>query len=220
VTESERLFESYCAFVGLIANRIEADGSSRRPDFGVVGHDGTPFIVEVKQFDPNAEELQAEADRKAGKARVTGGEPGARLRDAISDANQQIKSLGRSEVAGILLVYRHPAASRQHTDPYAVLTAMRGLDVVPVIVPVNPREPSQFLPTRVGPKGRLTPHMNRSISAIAVLRDRERGDVVSLDVFHNPVARVELPLQAIATPSAFHFSMSSDRSRWHLRGAV
>ena len=139
MTESEELFCRFCKSQGWRVERIDEHSvpqGSKVPDFHLLVGDGAGIVVEVKQFDPNPEEREAAQGKGSG---VLGGKPGQRLREVIPKANNQLKALGRSE-PGMLVVYnRTPCAL--HDDPYAVLTAMRGLDVIEYHVPADPGSP-------------------------------------------------------------------------------
>ena len=230
MTESEELFCRFCKSQGWRVERIDehsvAEGS-KVPDFRIQLEDSAGIVVEVKQFDPNPEEREAAQGRGSG---VLGGKPGQRLRQVIPKANNQLKALGRSD-PGMLVVYnRTPCAL--HDDPYAVLTAMRGIDVVPVYVPADPGSPCVFGPDRPGPGKKLTPEMNRSVSCIAVLREFFDGVAIpfglsgpespdtagdpeyALAVYHNPFAMRPLDPGQLVGSRVTHYRMKEDQSSW------
>jgi hypothetical protein len=105
-----------------------------------------------------------------GEVVVLAATPGGKLRPAIREANRQLKQLleGRA-IPTILVVYNNTECSL-HTQPYAVMTAMQGLDVVDVVVPAQPGEPLRWGAVRSGGAGRaMRPDANTSTSAVAVL---------------------------------------------------
>lgn len=213
--ESERLFEEFCEHNGLrcVPIATASDVGERRPDYRVTGSGGREIIVEIKQFDPNPKERADDQALLAGKVVVTGGIPGQRAREAIDRANPQIKVLARGALPGLLVLYNNVLSSRQHTDPYAILTAMRGLDVVPVEVPPDPKEPPRFLKRRPGPRKKLTAARNRSVSAIGVLRQLDENDC-ELSVFHNKHATVPLEPTELSGSVIRHFRMADDEDEW------
>ena len=87
----------------------------------------------------------------------------------------------------MLVVYNN-RASRLHTDPYAVATAMQGLDVVPVLVPKDPAITPRFQDARSGPGKKMTAKDNTTISAIGVLIT-DSDDQTHLCIYHNRHAR-------------------------------
>lgn len=112
-----------------------------------------------------------------------------------------------------------------HDDPYAVLTAMRGIDVVPVYVPADPGSPSVFGPDRPGPGKKLTREMNTAVSCIAVLRELFDGAPVpfglggpepehDLAVYHNPFAKHPLDPSCLVGSRLSHYRMKEDQSSW------
>ena len=84
LTQSEQLFETYCA-----ANRIRykriATSEQRTPDYDIF-LPRRKVVVEVKEITPNAEERAADAIR-AGQFAVTSLTPGERIRKKIADAS-------------------------------------------------------------------------------------------------------------------------------------
>ena len=143
---------------------------------------------------------------------VRGGVPGARLRKVIDRANAQLKTLSQGKKPGILIVYNNVWGGSYHTDPYAVLTAMRGLDVVPVLVPEDARHPPTFLDARPGPKKKLRPDENTHVSAIAVLFGT--ADTAQLAVYHSPHARTPLAPGDLTADGVTQFRMCEDESGW------
>jgi hypothetical protein len=215
VTESERLFTAFCEKAGIPCVRVAtaSDAQERRPDYRLTGRLGTEIVAEVKQFDPSAEERAQIERAKSGESVAMGCVPGARLRQVVDRANAQLKALSRGTKPGILVVYNNVWGMSNYTDSYAVLTAMRGLDVVPVLVPEDPSIPPTFLDSRPGPKKKLRADANTHISAIAVLFDR-LNDGLGLAVYHNRHARLPLEPADIDVDGVVQFRMRADQSGW------
>lgn len=220
-TESELLFEALCSLCDLPAERLVEAGTKGNPtpDYSIRGHLNRSIVAEIKQFDPNDEELEALERVKAGRVGTVGTEPGKRIRSVINPAGRQLKARSRGQLPALLVLFNNTGCSL-HTKPHAVLTAMRGLDVVPVEVPADPQIPPKFLPMRPGPKKKLTADCNTSISAIAVLHDTDDGP--QLIVFHNRFAAVPLSEREMTHDRILHFQMSPDQQDWELisRGAT
>ena len=230
MTESEELFCRFCKSQGWRVERIDEHSvaqGSKVPDFHLLLGDGAGIVVEVKQFDPNPEEREAAQGKGSG---VLGGKPGQRLREVIPKANNQLKALGRSD-PGMLVVYnRTPCAL--HDDPYAVLTAMRGLDVIEYHVPADPGSPIVRGRERPGPGKKLTPDMNTSVSCVAVLREFFDGVAIplglsgpespetagdpeyALAVYHNRFAKHPLDPRRLVDSRVTHYRMKEDESSW------
>lgn len=189
-TKSERLFESFCEVHGLACHRVSTT-IKPRPDYEL--EIGThPLLVEIKQFDPNKEERAFMAALAIGGKQVAlGGKPGQRLRRAICAANTQLKQLLAGRLMPTMLVVYNNTPCHLHTDPYAVMTAMRGLDVVHVVVPANRSEPPRFGHTRSGPERAMRADANTSTSALAVVSEVDAAEFV-LAVYHNRYAAAPL----------------------------
>jgi hypothetical protein len=187
-TESERAFVELCARceIPLIRVREATDEAQRRPDYEIRPQ-GHRIIVEVKQFDPNPTEMEAQRKLDRGEVALWSTVPGDRIRKAVASAASQLKALSESKFPSLLVVFDN-TGSRMHTDSYAVATAMAGLDVVPVSVPKRPSDgPPVFNDTRSGPKRKMTAADNTSISGIGVLAQVEVA--TRLLVYHNRYAR-------------------------------
>lgn len=223
MTESEELFRRFCKSQGWHLERIDEQSvaqGSRVPDFRLRLEDGAAIVVEVKQFDPNPEEKAAELAEGSG---VLGGKPGQRLREVISKANNQLKAL-RGTDPGMLVVYNRTICEL-HDDCYAVLTAMRGLDVIEYRVPADQGSPIVPVRERSGPGKKLTREMNTSISCIAVLREFFNGDMIpygmsgpnpeyAMAVYHSPFAKHPLDPELLASSRVRHYRMSADEKSW------
>lgn len=188
-TDSELLFGELCSACSIEYERVaEATvQGERRPDF-TIRLSGHAVVVEIKQFDPNDDELRAHQALMRGEVVVSGTTPGDRVRKAIQSAAPQLRSLSRGELPAMLVVYNNVLSSRQHTDPYAIATAMNGLDVVPVLVPMDPSISPVFQDVRSGPKRKMTENANTTISAVGVLVRDENGQPF-LHAYHNRFAR-------------------------------
>ena len=87
---------------------------------------------------------------------------------------------------------------------------MRGLDVIDVYIPADPRSHPVFGPDRAWKE--LTADMNTSVSCIAVLRelwsDSARmtgGPEDALDVYHNPLAEHPLDPSHLVGRNVTHY---------------
>ena len=211
MTKSESNFERLCEAAGWELQRVP-ETDSRRPDYILTTPSSSRIIVEVKQFEPNPEERALLARQARGEVVVFPTLPGERIRRAIRSAGPQLKALAPQGDSSMLVVFHATSVATMHTDPYSVLTAMRGIDVVPVLVPADPQKSPSFGSSRPGPHKKMTADANTSISCIAVLAESE-GDV-TLNVFHNPHAARPLDPGTISASSIRHWRMSRDQSDW------
>lgn len=188
-TDSELLFGDLCRACSIEYERVEESTTEgeRRPDF-TIQLAGRTVVVETKQFDPNEEELRAHHALMRGEVVVSGTTPGDRVRRAIQCAAPQLRNRSRGEMPAMLVVYNNVLASRPHADPYAIATAMNGLDVVPKLVFRDPTIAPVFQDVRSGPKRKMNENANTTISAVGVLVRDEKGQPL-LHVYHNGFAR-------------------------------
>lgn len=211
-----RLFEAFCREHGIMFSPVP-EALDRRPDYELK-IDGHLILAEVKQLDPNKEELAAIKRQARGEQVILSSEPGGRLRGAIHSANKQFKALLKVRpvpIPTILVVYNNTPCAL-HTEAYAVMTAMRGLDVVDVEVPVDRGERPRFVGSGPGPKRGMQPTKNRSTSTIGVLTD---VDSIHLDVYHNEHAVSKLVPSLLRFPGVKQFrlpegSLSSFETQW------
>lgn len=217
----EDLFERFCTSLGLRHERIaEAEEQGmQRPDYRVVGSDGTRFVAEVKLITPSVEEARDIARVLRGEIVANGGTPGERMRGLIGRANQQLKALG-DDAPGLLVVFNPEFILRRHTDPYAILTAMRGLDTIDVHLPRDPREAPVFGDLRSGGRKKMTASDNTSTSAIVCPEESALGEW-RVRVYHNRFAVRPMDLGSLRGTSVVHFRIAGDERDWTpVRAAV
>ena len=222
MTESgEQLFERFCASLDLEHERIaeSTEQGEQRPDYRVVGSDGSRFVAEVKLVSPTAEEEREIARVHRGEISSSGGTPGDRMRRWIGKANQQLKALG-DQVPGVLVVFNPEFLLRRHTDPYAILTAMRGLDTIDVYVPASPSEMPVFGDLRSGGGKKMTALNNTSTSAVICPEEVATG-VWRTGVYHNRFASRPLVMSSLQEANVIHFRIADDERDWTpMRAAV
>ncbi len=196
-TESELLFEAFCRRGGIRYKRVPQakTAGEQSPDY-VVWLGSQEVIVEVKQFDPNAQEKRAAAAMARGEVVVLGPKrPGDRVWSAIHGAAPQLKARSQGRLPTMVVVYNNTVCSL-HTKPEAMSFAMDGIEVVPVVVPHDPDQRPTFGQSRSGPKKMLTPQHNTTISAVGVLCF-DWNDTPVLLVYHNRHARHGIDSKAV-----------------------
>ena len=212
VTKSEALFVELCEVIGWAIERLsEAGPGIPNPDFLLQACDGTSIVVEIKQFDPNREEREELEKLEVGGLAQFSTKPGKRVRKAIKKATPQVKARGAGSTPAMLVVF-DATGFRIHDDPYAILTAMRGLDVVPVLRADDTDGPVKFGNRRPGPEKRMTANMHTSISGIAALRQTQNG--LSLDIYHNDFAKCPINSSALIGARVRHWRMRRDEMEW------
>ena len=83
---------------------------------------------------------------------------------------------------------------------------MRGLDVVDVEVPEDMSQRPRFGPGRSGPKRKMTPKANTTISAVAVLRTDWNDELVLL-IYHNRYAKNPIDPDWLHHPRVSHMRL-------------
>jgi len=155
-TRSEEMFRIFCRRVGWWPWRVRTRDTAelRRPDF-VVWRWFRRVAVEVKQINPNPDDVEQNSRMDAGLIATFGGEPGARLRDAIKDASSQLKSMTRARWPGLVVLYDNTGLSN-YVDGYHIKTAMYGLEMVVLQRTGRTSPMSEIVDTRFGPRRRMT----------------------------------------------------------------
>jgi hypothetical protein len=207
-TKSEQLFEAFCEQIAVEWRRVP-EARKRRPDYEIYTNN-TRIIAEIKQTDPNEEEKNLEKRQRKGEAVVFGTTPGERIRRALRAANPQLKQLSCGKLPALLIMYNNSPCSL-HTDPYSVMTAMRGIDMIPVSVPKDNSVSPTFGDPLSGQERGMRPDANTTVSAIAVLRAVSPGHC-HLDVYHNRFARTPLGGDLLRHPSVCHFRIPPNTS--------
>ncbi|SPF34726.1 conserved hypothetical protein [Candidatus Sulfotelmatobacter kueseliae] len=187
-TISEELFVQFCA-ANTIPWELVPTGTERTPDFRIrLGN--TQVICEVKQIDPNAEDV-AELE-ELGSSEAVGRLVPNRMRDKLKDS-AQLKAASHDGRPTLLVVYDNTPI-KMYTFHSDVAQAMFGRDSVRVSVSGDETVVSE--PFFGGNRG-LTPSQNTSVSALAIL-DGGPNASLSLRVYHNPYARVLLRAELFA----------------------
>lgn len=185
-TASEKLFEEFCRLNGVPCFSV-APASVRTPDFAIeLG--GTEVTCEVKQIDPNDEDLRELADLQEGVG--AGRYLPSRLRTKLKKVSAQLKSASDSGRPTLLVVYDN-TPFKSYTDHGDVVQAMFGRNTVSVLGPTDPSLPPQVSDPFFGGHRGMGPEHNTAISAIAIL-DGGPSTPLTLRVYHNPYAAVRL----------------------------
>jgi hypothetical protein len=195
-TTSETLFLSYCGLRGYEAKRIPAM-ADRHPDYDVlVGN--ARVIVEIKELQPNAQDMrEAEAFQQRHHVAFTR-EPGRRVRTHIEDAERQLRRYEGQKILCVVVLYDNIVINgfRLHPDrwllsSYDIDVGMYGLQAANLRLYPDGRTES-LGDTRGGQ--RTLRHMHQaSISAVAVLHDYAPDYGLFLMIYHNFYAQNPLP---------------------------
>jgi len=212
-TVSEKLFERFCEENGIQYNQIKPPTTShtQSPDYEIQTDTGT-VIVEVKQFDPNKEDRRvAKQLQERGYSDAFGGEPGARVRLKIQSGVKQLKARSRGRFPTILVLYNNVPFNDRGIDPYEIKTAMYGLEKYDVAVD-SPRSSVSVVDCGFGPKRKVTPSSNTSLSAVATLHGDPDSDL-ALVIYHNVHAARPLDWRCLLGPKIVHYTLEEKETR-------
>jgi hypothetical protein len=185
-TASETLFKEYCSQNGIPCCRI-APAAARTPDFAITLK-GTQVTCEVKQIDPNAEDLRELRELREGA--VAGRYLPDRLRAKLKNVSAQLKSAVASGRPTLVVVYDN-TPFKGYTDHADGVQAMFGRNSVTVLLPADSSSPPQVSGPFFGGDRGIGPEHNTKVSAIAILDGGPRPPL-TLRVYHNPYAVIRL----------------------------
>jgi len=185
-TASEKLFKEFCGMHGIPCLRI-AQAAVRTPDF-VIELRGTQITCEVKQIDPNDEDLREldELEKGDGAGRYLPN----RLRAKLKKVSAQLSSASASGRPTLLVVYDN-TPFKSYTDHLDVVQAIFGRHSVRVRVAADPSLPPRVSDPFFGGDRGMGPKHNTAVSAVAILDGGPRPPL-TLRVYHNPYAAVRL----------------------------
>jgi hypothetical protein len=168
----------------------------------------TNIVVEVKQLDPTPEERQLLAtpyEEWNPEYIYHWGTPGERVRKKISTAVPQLKALSKGVFPTLLVLYDAVKFWPELLDDYALKVAMYGIETILISPEPAPEGGATVLARWHGPRQRLTPVHNTSLSALAIIR--EDAGVLTLDVYHNYYASIPIPAEMLARISGSQYRL-------------
>ncbi|MGA2261753.1 MAG: hypothetical protein ABSH28_09980, partial [Acidobacteriota bacterium] len=142
--------------------------------------------------------------------------PGERLRKKISDCSAQIKARAEGIHPSLLVVFDRGRVAG-HIDPYNIRVAMYGLEQIYLAVPPIGAGSPYATGMGYGPKRKMTPEDNTSISAIGALF-MTGPEETWLHVYHNRFARVPLAPALLGQYNIEQFELGEEEngatSKW------
>ena len=209
LTEAERLFETFCSGRGIQCIRIP-EGDGRTPDYELRLPQGT-VAVEVKQFEPNENDLAFRKQLETQRFASRWGDMGARVKQKISDGMKQLRPYAKGRMPALLVVHDAFDPHSLVTDPDAVRFAMYGPERVHLAVAPNAAVRPVVLGASYGGDRGVDPLHNTTLSAVAVLRAWPSEADMQLLVFHNVHAARPLPCDWLRLPGVQHFTLAADK---------
>ena len=208
ITNSERLFERYCARRGYTVERIPC-ATSRTADY-FVSANGHRVVVEVKEISTNDEDIRfAEAMRRDGFA--SGTNQGERLRRRLRRACDQLRRHRALSLPCVAVIRENisldfvPRTVRLlQVSPEAVDMAMYGAETARVTLRTN--KPHDVRDTRGGNRV-LTAAERCYVSALSILHGDAEPFVAT---YHNFYAARPLPPGIFSGRGDYHFLKRCD----------
>ena len=214
-TISEELFEEFCRINGIKFQRVP-ETVTKTHDYDIYPN-GLKVVTEVKQIEPNPDELKSIEKCKEGEVAICETRPGQRVRKLISKACPQIKSNPNGGLPSIIIIYDNVIIG-SHTDPYMIRVAMYGLETYVYGVPTDLRVAPFLKDAKFGPKRKMTEEHNTSISAVAVMM-KPSDDRIELRVYHNIHTAIPLDPDIMRFRDTYHFTLG-EKNQGSLRDWV
>lgn len=112
---------------------------------------GSEVIVEVKQLDPNDEDMGYHREMAAKRMAAWGKTPGDRVRQEVTDAMPQLRRFAKGRCPAVLVLYNNTGRFLL-IEPYDILVALHGFQTVVLGVPPDPSERPYSLGHKFGGK--------------------------------------------------------------------
>jgi len=219
VNISEELLENWCSQKGWECIKIPPSPkeTERTPDYSIK-IDGMVVYAEVKEIVANEEEIKVLGQlEERGWGDAYGVEPGKTVREKIKDSYGQLKRLAeRDKTSAILVLYNNSGmAGLGRLSHYHVLTAMFGLQTVPIKVPCDSAIPLSVGSDFLGSKKSVTSNRNRYLSGILTLYEHDQNGLMAF-FYHNPYAHFPVDCRLIGNERCIQYRVSPTKRNWEL----
>jgi len=164
------------------------------------------IVYEIKQINPNEDELEQQRLFEGGGLVVSGGTPGARVRNKITAGAGQIRIRAKGKYPSILVLYNNVLIA-DHTNSYFIQVAMYGLETHVLAVPKDATISPYLTDKKFGPKRKMSKDNNTSISAVGVIFHNAEG-IATLRVYHNVYAEIPLSTELLRQFNIRQFTLT------------
>jgi hypothetical protein len=182
-TVSEALVINFFATHGVGCKPVPTQQGERTPDFVIELSE--PVICEVKQIEPNKEDLA----ELSGEPPFVGRWVQNRIRPIFKNISAQLRRASKDGTPTLLAVY-DATPFQMYSQDTDVMQGMFGN--LSIDVWVDKTGATRQSETYYGGNRGLTPTTNTSVSALGILRGGPEASTLSFTLFHNPHARVPL----------------------------
>ena len=189
-TKSEELFEAFCKNNGIAAKKIPKTNTST-PDYEVIINSKL-VICEIKQLDPTKEDLR-ENESVIKYRRTIMYHPLKRTSKKLLDVSRQVKDYADRQIPTIVVLYNNVPLHEylSHDD---ILEAMFGPESN-VVTFNKDGEMLNMSSSCHGGNRRFTHAHNTSVSAVAVLKNPQDGNLHMRLYHNNQNPKVKLDLE-------------------------
>jgi hypothetical protein len=170
---------------------------------------GRDVAVEVKQLEPNEDDLRHLEELRSGRTSARSVDMG-RARQSIAEAAKQLRAYAKGRLATLVVLYDTMGIGSVYLDPYSLSFCLYGPERVHFAVPKDPAVDPWVLGSSLGGGRTFTATHNTTVSAVAVLQQRGEGGSVALSVYHNIYAALPLEPTWLRGPEIDHFSWIAD----------
>jgi hypothetical protein len=203
LTAADLLFEQFCAEHGIECRRIP-ENEQKTPDYEIQLA-GAGVAVEVKQLEPNADDLRHLEELRNGRTSARSVDMG-RARQSIVEAAKQLRAYAKGRLATIVVLFDTMGIGSVYLDPYSLAYCLYGPERVHFAVPNDPTVEPWVLGSSLGGGRAFTPSHNTTVSSVAVLQRYGPELCTALSVFHNIYAAVPLDPMRLRGERIEHFS--------------
>ena len=187
-TESELLFEQICKKRNIAYKAIEPS-VERTPDY-LINIKGMEIVVEVKQLDPNSDDVEIHNQIISKKKHIFYfPDDKIRVREKIKIASKQLKRFTEGKKPGLIVLFDN-THGLSGLDRYGILTAMYGDESIPILVDEKHELEPIAGPPRFGGGRRMTENEKNYISALGIININNNEPYLYL--FHNIFADIAI----------------------------
>ena len=173
---------------------------------------GLEIAVEIKQIDPNRDDIEFEKNLSEGRFAVSRSiTPGRRIRAKLGVADSQLREYSKGSTPTMVVIF-DTTTSMAYTDPYNVKVGMFGLDAISLAVPRELQQEPYLAGYRSGGRRTLTEDMNTSISAVSMLFQITKHPPY-LIAYHNHFGRVVIDPECLRPVVKRQFRLSEPDGR-------
>jgi len=211
-TISEEMFRRFCKQNRIRYTRIiPSDEQGKKfPDFWMYRW-FRRILVEIKQLEPNEEDkVHINELESNGVTSVREVKTANRVRKKIDSAMPQLRTRPNDRTPAICVLYSTISLDRSFIDPFHVLTAMYGEEVVDIGLPVDPIKSPYVRGIRFGGKRKVSSRHNTTLSAVLTLHINPGEENITSSFYHNAFCTAPLRPRCLRGRHTRHYWVKID----------